>query len=583
MISDRKSFFEAMNLSGESASKYENIDFSEEDKAKLEEFQNNYKLDENFNFTILKSIYDSEFFLSENIMVTFIFYLVEKAEYSFLELFQKKISDDSYINNKFKRQILLSMKQAGTFQLTLEDILEYCHIIFEEVNDIAFYQNMSHVVEDDLFKALIDEFDIRPKREMNYLIIFILQNRDKLQKFVEQFQADDFEGTLFLIHACFEISKTNKEFSYRIVRDKLITKVDKQCNESDLFISNYLNLLFMLLLDNDDESIAEETSKVSEELGTTKIKEIVYLVYGEKKSITKKCAECLYSIITQASNKQIESLKYPIGHIYSLVEDSIFMKFCLPILSVIGIEESNPFFSRIENNSRMVLSNLLPIILELDEHFELAFRVVKILYKKKKITSNDFEENYFLRLLKIYHCYEIDADFICNIAIDLLLSSSKESVKQELFEYILSSIYDNYFYLLYEKVGYRINDEPKLKELNLELIKRQKLYEKSRVNPDFKPSEKNMNIYYEKEYERNRKINEEAKKLSVFNQLINRQTILYGNKVQYKQIDKDGNLHTHVSEMMKISHSMPIPVRYMNDPLFHKIEIASILEGKSHD
>lgn len=48
-------------------------------------------------------------------------------------------------------------------------------------------------------------------------------------------------------------------------------------------------------------------------------------------------------------------------------------------------------------------------------------------------------------------------------------------------------------------------------------------------------------------------------------------------------MDDDGNLHMQVSEMKKMSHSMPIPVRFLNDPLFHKTESAIILEDKLHD
>ncbi|MDT2052331.1 hypothetical protein P7G42_08830 [Enterococcus faecalis] len=583
LICDRISFFKIMNLSDEINSKYKNIEFSEGEAIKLGELLKTYKLEENFNFAALKRICDSEIFLNDNIMMTLILCLIEKTDYSFLKLFNEKISEESFANNEFKKQIFLSMEKMEALQLMLEDILAYCQTIFEEVNDITFYQKLSQFVNDELFEDIRNEFDLKPKREMNYLVIFSLQNRNKLYEFIEQFQMDDFEETLFLIQACFEISKTDKEFPYGIIRDKLICKVDRYCNERDLLIGNYLNLLFMLFLENDDEFIAEEINKISDGLGELNIESVIQLVYREKRIIGNKCAECLYSLIIQLSDEKIEHLKYPISHIYSLLEDSIFVKFCMPILSIIGIEESKLVFSRIENNPEIILNKLLQTTLKMNEYFDVAIKVIKLLYKKKKISSENFEENYFLRLLRIFHCYELDADFICNISIDLFLNASNENNKKELYDYILTSIYDNYFYLLQEKVEYRVMTEHKLKELNLELIERCKLHEKSRVNLDFKPSEKNMNIYYEKEAERNRKIKEDAEKLSVFYQLFSRQTILYGNKVQYKHIDDDGNLHMQVSEMKKMSHSMPIPVRFLNDPLFHKTETAIILEDKLHD
>lgn len=574
-----------MNLTNEQISKYKNFKFTEDEVTQLEELNKVYKIERHFNFSDIKKICNSEISLGDNIMLSLIIYLIEKGDYSFLDLFNEKISEESFVDNEFKRQIFLSMEQVESLNLTLEDVLEYCHTIFKKTNDITFYRTLSQYVSDELLENIKIELVTNPNREVNYLVIFGLEKRDALYKFIEDYQVKGFEETLFLIQSCFEISKTDKKFAYRIAREKLITKVnlDVVDNEKDFLIGNYSNLLFMLLLDNNDEAIVEEINKITEQLGESNIERIIYLVYQDKIAISKECAECLYSLIIQLSDEKIEHLKYPISHIYSLLEDSIFVKFFIPILSIIGIEERNLMFSRIENNSDIILNNLLQIILEMNEHFDVALKVIKLLYKKKKVSPENFEEYYFLRLLRICHCYELDADFICNISIDLFLNTLDKSIERELYDYILSSIYDNYFYLLQEKVEYLITTEPKLKELNLELLERFKLHEKSRVNLDFKPSEKNMNIYYEKEAERNRKINEDAEKLSVLYQLFPRQTILYGNKVQYKHMDDDGNLHMQVSEMKKMSHSMPIPVRFLNDPLFHKTETAIILEDKLHD
>lgn len=587
LICDRVSFFKKVNLPNEIDSKYKNVGFSEDEATKLGELLKTYKLEEHFNFASLKYICDLEIYLTDNIMVTLILYLVEKSDYTFLKLFNEKLSEDIFAGNQFKKQIFLSMEQMEALQLTLEDISVYCQTIFEEANDINFYQKLSKFVNDKLFEDIRREFDSNPKREMNYLIIFGLQERNALYDFVEEFQGDSFEETLFLIQACFEISKTDKKFSHRISRDKLISKVDRNCKERDLLMGNYLNLLFILLLENDDEVIAEEINKISEEIRESNIESVIYLVYSKNGIIGNECAKCLYSIITQLSEKQIKKLKYPISHIYSLLEDSIFVEFCMPIISIIGIDESvdesDLILSRIEDNPKIILENLLQTTLEMNTHFDVGIKVIKLLYKKKKISSEIFDEYSFLRLLRICHRFEIDADFICNISIDLFLNVSDESIKKELYDYILSSIYDNYFYLLQEKVKYLAKDEPKLNEFNLELIKRNELHEKSRENLDFKPSEKNMNIYYEKEAERNRKINEEAEKQSVFYNLFSRQTILYGNKVQNKHIDDAGNLNLQVNEMKEMSHVMPVPVRFLNDPFFYKTEAAIILEGKLHD
>lgn len=447
MIYDRISFFKEMNLTNEQISKYKNFKFTKDEVTQLEELIKVYKIERHFNFSDIKKICNSEIFLGDNIMLSLIIYLIEKGDYSFLDLFNEKISEKSFADNEFKRQIFLSMEQVESLHLTLEDILGYCHTIFKDTNDITFYRALSQYVSDKLLEDIKIEFLTNPNRKLNYLIIFCLEKRDMLYKFIEEYQVKGFEETLFLIQSCFEISKSDKKLAYRIVREKLITKVklDVVGEDNALLIGNYSNLLFMLLLNNNDEAIVNEISKITEQLGESNIESIIYLIYREQMVISKECAECLYSIIILLSDKKTKQVKYPISHIYSLLEDSIFLKFCIPILSIIGIEEHDSILSRIENNSGIFLKDLLQIALEMNQYFNVAIKVIKHLYKKKKMSLGDLKEDYYLRLLRIFHCYEIDADFICDISIDLFLNTRNENIQKELYDYILTSIYDNYF------------------------------------------------------------------------------------------------------------------------------------------
>ncbi|EAF0455010.1 hypothetical protein FFC43_09080, partial [Listeria monocytogenes] len=109
MISDRISFFKTVNLPSETYSKYKNVEFSEDEAAQLEELLKIYKLEEHFNFAILKRICDPETILNDNIMITLILYLIEKTDYSFLKIFNEKISDDYFTSREFKNQVFLAM------------------------------------------------------------------------------------------------------------------------------------------------------------------------------------------------------------------------------------------------------------------------------------------------------------------------------------------------------------------------------------------------------------------------------------------------------------------------------------------
>lgn len=582
LINDRIAFLKLMNFSDATINKYENIIFSEEDSKKLEELISNYDLKEQFNFNLLKDVCKSEYFsLSSDVMTTLILFLAEKMEYSFLTIFSEEVSDYQFNNNEFKAQVFLAMEQTVLLCLSLQDVIRYCLVIFKKTNDILFFQKLSKLVDDKLFDEIINDFSSNPKKELNYLIVFYLQNKGRLLHFVETYRVVSFEGILFLVQACLELASTNREFTCNIIKGKLISKIKTKWDKP-IFIDNYLILLFTLIIDRNDESIMKEINKMTTEFKSWDPQNIVYFVFKKGQKISKNCADSLYSILFKLSGEQVKGLKSQIDYIYSSVDDSLFMRIYLPILSVIGVNEKERIFSRIEENLNLYSSELIKTVCKVHQsYFTTALDILKLLYKKKKICASDFEEKYFFRLLRSFHNFELDAEFLCNVAIDLYLTSSDTSVKRTLYKYIESSICDNYFYLLQDKVA-KLND-PRLKKLDLELEGRKNIYEKSWLNRDLQPSEKSMNIYYEEKFEFDRKLYEEAEKESVLSQLIPKQTILYGNKIQYNHFDEEGNLHSQVNKMKEVSQSTYIPIRFINDPLFFQLGIQSVIGESLYD
>lgn len=581
LTDDRVGFLKLMSFSDGTINKYKNIIFSEEDSKKLEELINNYDLKKQFDIKLLKRICETEYFsLSSDIMTTLIIYLVERTGYSFFTIFSEEISVDQFNNNELKKQVFLTMDQTDLLSLSLQDVFQYCLVIFEKTNDILFYQRFSKLIDDELFAEIINDFLSEPKKEMNHLVIFCLQNKDRLKTFVENYHGESFEVVLFLVQACLELASIDREFTYKVVNEKIITKIDNNWDEI-ILVNNYLRLLFTLLLDQNDENLLEEINRMITEFKSWDPKSIIYLAFGKKKRISKDGAEGLCSIIFTLPEEQTKGLKHEIDYICSCVEDSHFMRFYLPILSVIGVDEKGKTFSRIEDNLKMYSSALIKIVCKVENYFTTALNILKILYEKEEIHTSDFEEKYFLKFLKSCHNFIPDANFVCNMSIDLYLASSDSSVKSVLYKYIESSICDNYFYLLQNKVA-ELNSSS-LRKLDTELKSRKEIYEKSWSNPDLQPSEKNMDIYYEAKSEFNRKLNEEAEKESVLSQLIQKQTILYGNKIQYKQFDEEGNLHSQVNKMKEVSQSTYIPIRFINDPLFFQLERQLVIGVNLYD
>lgn len=570
-----------MGLSSDVFKKYEYTKFSGEDSIVMDQISNSIKDKEVFNTHTLEDIHKSYGLLEEDILITLILYLLEITDSSILELFNNEFSSNKYFEVELKRNVIHSLKRIKNYELNFEETKKLCLEIYNlESDNISLYIVLSKMVNDELLELIIQDFQIKPKKEMNYLLVFALKSRKILNNFIKEFNSENYEQILLVILSCLEISKTDSEFAFIITKQKLICKMDIQW-DSVYLINNYLLLLFTLLLNNENEILEEEIEYIVNNFKRWRLDSIVFLLYRNREKINKSCSASLYSLFEKTSNNDINNLKHSVSCIYSALSDGVFSEFMLPVLSIVGLDNGKEILTRIQKKLDFFLDIIIKETIDMRANFKISLKVLKSLYLGNKLLVIAIDENSYIKLLRMFHYYELDGVFVCNIAIDLLLGTAKPKIQKELYNYIISSIYDNYFYILYDKV---INmTDSKLDELKVELKNRKCIREISMSNPDFKPSEKNMNIYFEKQAEMNRKLHERAEKLSIFANLFSKQTILYGNKVQYKHFSEEGEPITEISEMHELSYSMPIPVRYNNDPLFYQYELNSILEVESND
>lgn len=576
MIRNSTEFINKISFPNKINCRYSEIKLCNEDVEVLEHLFSDYALDKKFDFDVFLNIYESKnHLLSDDVMRTLILCLFENNNYNFTDIFTKKISNDEYDNMVFKCQVLDAIKLEKNSTISVEDVMTCCFEIYEKINNNEMYKSLSKVITKELLVNVIDVFVSNPKKEMNYLIIYSLQD-EKLEEIIETKKIKDYEDVLFLIQACLEISKTRIDFAYTITSHQLLTTIDESWDRKEL-IQNYLFLLFKLNNYREDESIIREIELIAEKFKQWTLDGIVNFLYREVKIINNACAKILHSIIVDSTG-QVDTLEYAISTIYSKVDNDTFAEFMLPILSIVGLEKGNRIVSRIEKNLDLTLEKIINEVIGTSEYLKIAIKSLKTLYTNHVIDVSVFEEKQLLNLLRKFHCNELDGFFICKVAMDFILRTSSKDINKALSSYILSSIYDNYFYILDKEIP-SMND-CRLGEIKLELNRRKEIRDKASSNPDFKPSVKNMDIYLEKQFEMNRKINKEAQKLSVFYNVFSSQTILYGNKIQYKDFSRDGSLKTKISEMQEMSQSTPIPVRFVHDPLFYKTESNLMMEGK---
>lgn len=574
-------FFEKMELPNDKINKYKCITFSEENSIKIEKITNNYKVKEKFNLKILENIWTEYGILEEDISIVLILYLLEIHGWEFWEIFNREFTSDSYYDREFKENVLRAMKYKKNFKLSLEETKKYCLKIYNyEHGNLNLYFIFSNVISEEFLQYLTNDFLLNPIKEMNYLLIYALKSRKLLKEFIETYQAKTYEEMLFIVLSCSEITQTDNEFAYTITKRILLTKIDREWDRLEL-INHYLPLLFALLMRNEDKSLAEEIESISNNFKEWQLNSIVYPIYRDRVNINNSVASSLYYVLNKASADCIKNLEYPISAIYSTIDDENFFKYMLPILSLTGIDKSQEILTRIKSSLDFSLEIIVKESFEVKKNYQIAIKVLKSLYLEGKVSVVDFNEDNYIKLLRMFHYFELDGNFICDIAVNLLLNASSKDIQNELFDYIISSVYDNYFYILFEK---ELNmTDTKLDKLKSELITRKAIRDKAISNPDFKPSEKNMNMYLEKQAEMNRKIYKKAEEYSIFANLFSKKIILYGHKVQYNHFSEDGDLITDISEMHEMSQSMPIPIRYINDPMFRHYELSLILKERLND
>ncbi|MFI3938195.1 hypothetical protein VBG40_03930 [Vagococcus fluvialis] len=568
-----------MNISKEKIKEYDSFVLLKEDFEKLEEISKSYGIKNKFDRSTFERVWsDMCFSISKEVSTLLCIYLSIVTEESLLDLFDWKISENIFTELQIKKSILISVKKQKKIQLNAEEIKAICIKIYEQYNDIDLFESFSELVSDKMLAELVSEYLPNPPKELNYLFIFSLKKRNLLKKTMKGLTSETKENYIFLVKSCLKID--DEDFVYLIYNLKLKKCLDTEWDSQEL-TNDYLSLLLLLSNKKNDGSLYNEIKYIVNNFTFWDLQQSTYRVYRDESKISEICAESLVEMICNSSGEDFKKVSYQMNILFSKSED-ILINYMLPIVSKGGIERSKEILSVVEKNMDLYFNKIYKEMLELGEFFEISMQVIKINYLSKKITLLDFKENDYLLILKIYHCFDItDGDFICSLAFDMLQSTYDPKIILDLEKYLLTSIYDNFYYILEEKILVE-GDNENQKLLNT-LWDRKNIREKAIDTPDFKPSERNMNVYYEKEYEMYRKTREEAEKLSVFNNLFTRHSILYGNKIQYNIINEDGQLNREISEMSKISHSMKKPIRFINDPLFYSGEKQSILEGKIND
>lgn len=160
--------------------------------------------------------------------------------------------------------------------------------------------------------------------------------------------------------------------------------------------------------------------------------------------------------------------------------------------------------------------------------------------------------------------------------------------KDFFFKYCRDNIYVNYSGILMEtaqnytgsKNEYQLDLVDKLNEYHKSYIKKIQLgYE----DKDFMPSTERQRIYQELRFEQNRRINENAKKNSVFSSIFPVRKMKYGKRFAFVQIIRKGEYSYKVSEYAHHTMQIELPRSFINDPIRHRYLRAEYLRRRGNN
>lgn len=571
---------------------YELIDYFEQTSLDddeleiLEKIFSNYALNSEIEYDQLKNIYENESSLDDKIILVIFQFFFKVKEVESLTLIGNFKEEHDYLNNKLINFSLLTFGTMNKINFKVNEIFDFCDRLYAiNGGERILYKELSNLIrkKNNLSEEIIEEYKIIPRNSINYLVVYLVVDEQKHQSFISNLNLEDEIVLVMLVQLCLTIVNNDRDFVVKIVKEKITSRINED-NDDYILISNYVLLLFNILKSRAEDFIVEEIKRVTSLFDYWNKDNIINFSYQEMDHLNSEYFESLFWVIEMAPVETIEKSSYLIDKLFAKLDDKEFRKYYLKILFNIGIKgnrSGGSILERILNNPELFIDELVETILNVDSQWEISLKIIKSIDMNRLLDNNLINEKHYLYLLRFFHCFEIDADFICHLGINFLLNTSSKEHKTELINYMKTSVCDNYFYTL--KVMINQFDGSNIDELKQYLKAKDEFMERSYKIIDFKPSSKNMEKFYEKEFEQRRKLQEEGEKLSVFYKVIKQSTVLYGNKTKYVHQDINGELHFQESKMSEMKYSIAIPVRFINDPNFFRMEREVVLRGYEND
>lgn len=573
--------FKKLGIQKDIIEQYLEIPLTNEQLDLVKDFCLKISFDRNNLYSQIKEIFETEYELENQSKIVFLQFISIKND--LLDLLLNSEIQKDFIDLDILDCALSSLNNKKYFQITINDVYQLCDRIntfsldtSETYSILIKIINNTTTLSDEIIKG----FKLKPCKQLIFLVIYLLQSEESIKSFISEIDHDNYINKLFIVRACQKLKKSERTFVIDLINAKLSEISAPELDKLEL-INPYILLLFELFMDDDNAIIIDEIKRIIYEFKNWDPAELLMRIYGAKPEMSSNFASILFMVVKTLDSSKQHGLDYILDSLFSGLPASELNKYYLLVLSLMKKESGNRIYDKIQADIEFYLDGLMTSVLSADEYRKISLKLLKKLLEKNTLDVKMIDEQYYLYLLRCFHCFIMEADFVCKIAINFYLTSTTKTMQDEIYEYIIISISENYFMILKEIVVEI--DNPALQQLTAYLNKKEDFMNSALDNPDFKPSIKRMEQYYEKLADQNRKIQEKAAEDSIFRGFFQSQTILYGHKVRSYHLEDNSKIHEQESVMNKMEYSIPIPVRFTYDRSFYISELRTILKGFSND
>lgn len=439
--------FQELGLEEEVTEQYSIITLTNEQSALIKQFCLEISFENNI-YSQVRKIFQREYELEDKVKIVLLQFISLKKDLLYL-----LINDDSK-NDFFYLDIIIYSFEAliykNDFHITKEEVNQLCELMYSiPFNTSELYKTLVKVLKStpNLSEEIIANYKLKPNKHLIPLVVCLLQTDQDIKKFITSLSNNSYTNKLFIVRACKELKKTERTFVINLIKNKL-SKISAPEYDKYELLNPYLALLFSLYIDSEEKMIYDEIKRVIKKFTDWDSEGLLTVIYASSPKVSATFASLLFMIVNKLPNNKQSHIDHYIDSLFSQLSPSELNKYYLSLFSLLHDEAGNKILNKLQEDIDVYFEGLLKSVLEADEDSQASLNLLMKLLNNNSIDMKMIDEQYYLYLLRCFHCFMYEADFVCSVAIEFYLNSITKEMQDKIYEYVVESISENYFMVL---------------------------------------------------------------------------------------------------------------------------------------